>query len=144
MEKIGEVSARLIGSGSQEIKEQQSVQQPERVIDRFWLRMTQIYGHKWSSSFGEGDHDNTWAKGLADLTVDELKKGFIACVKSGEAWPPTLPEFRRLCRPAQRKNEAMYRAPVERQIEHKLSDDQRKVGREHLSGMLSKLRNAGL
>tara|TARA_R110001592_G_scaffold187861_1_gene432774 strand:+ start:70 stop:504 length:435 start_codon:yes stop_codon:yes gene_type:complete len=144
MEKIGEVSARLIGSGSQEIKEQPSVQQPERVIDRFWLRMTQIYGHKWSSSFGEGDHDNTWAKGLADLTVDELKKGFIACVKSGEAWPPTLPEFRRLCRPAQRKNEAMYRAPAGLQVTHQLSSEQRKVGREHLSGMLSKLRNAGL
>lgn len=144
MEKIGEVSARLIGSGSRQIKEQQSGQQPERVIDRFWLRMTQIYGHKWASSFGESDTDDTWAKGLADLTVDEMKKGFIACVKSGEAWPPTLPEFRRLCRPAQRVNEAMYRAPTERQIEHKLSEDQRKVGREHLSGMLSKLRNAGL
>jgi hypothetical protein len=126
------------------MKEQPSEQQPERVIDRFWLRMTQIYGHKWSSSFGESDTDNTWAKGLADLTVDELKKGFIACVKSGEAWPPTLPEFRILCRPAQRVNEAMYRAPANLPLTHKLSDDQRKVGREHLSGMLSKLKNAGL
>ena len=138
MEKIGEVSARLIGAGSPEKRELPSVKQPETVIDRLWSRMTQVYGHKWTSSFGEFDQDDTWGKGLADLSLDQIKTGFVSCLDSDQEWPPTLPQFRQFCKAGK---------PIEPyvpQIPHKLSEDQRKVGREHLSGMLSRLRNAGL
>ena len=97
--------------------------------------MTQIYGHKWVSSYGEIDHDETWGKGLADMDMGQLKKGFIACVNSGEAWPPTLPEFRALCKPKQRENEAMYRAPTSHMLPKKLTDEERSNGRAHIAAM---------
>lgn len=42
------------------------------------------------------------------LSRDELKRGVMACLESGEAWPPSLPEFVALCKPKKRENEAMY------------------------------------
>lgn len=59
--------------------------------------MTEIYGHKWTSSFGDSDDEGTWAAGLADLSMEQLKSGFIACVRRADPWPPSLPEFRTLC-----------------------------------------------
>lgn len=57
-----------------------------------------MYGHRWVSSFGEKD-DGTWCRGLGDISVDELRHGLDACLKNENPWPPTLPEFRALCRP---------------------------------------------
>src|SRR5690606_32532933 len=39
-----------------------------------------------------------WAEALADYSVDEIKHGIDACLTRD--WPPTLPEFLKLCRPA--------------------------------------------
>ena len=72
--------------------------QSERAMARLWIRMTRIYGHRWTSSFGETD-DGTWAKGLRGLSGEQIALGLSRCVVSGEAWPPTLPEFRALCTP---------------------------------------------
>jgi hypothetical protein len=32
-----------------------------------------------------------------------------ACVVSGDAWPPSLPEFLGMCKPPKRENAAAYR-----------------------------------
>lgn len=102
--------------------------------------MAEIYGHKWTSSYGERDRDGTWAKGLHDLTNDELKAGFFACLHSGGAWPPSLPEFRVLCRPAKerRENAAAYRyeGPA---LPHLLSPEQRLAGRANVAALKAKL-----
>ncbi|MBX9609717.1 MAG: hypothetical protein K2Y51_26140 [Gammaproteobacteria bacterium] len=97
--------------------------------------MAEIYGHKWTSAYGYEDADGTWAKGLADMSSDELKAGFIACVTRDDSWPPSLPEFRALCRPpkSQREHAAMYRLPPERQLPHLLTDEQRAAGRAHVA-----------
>ncbi len=58
--------------------------------------MTRIYGHRWTSSFGETD-DGTWAKGLRGLSGDQIALGLSRWVVGGEAWPPTFPEFRAPC-----------------------------------------------
>jgi hypothetical protein len=63
--------------------------------------MTMIYGHRWTSSYGEKD-DGTWLTGLADVTVEQIKTGLEKCrtrtIQPGrEDWPPTLTEFRALC-----------------------------------------------
>lgn len=55
-----------------------------------------IYGHKWTSSFGEKD-DGTWLKGLSDVSVEQIKHGLEKIRVSDEGWPPSLPEFRTLC-----------------------------------------------
>ena len=58
--------------------------------------MSRIYGHRWTSGFGEAD-DGTWLTGLRDLLPEELAAGLRACIKREDDWPPPLPEFRRLC-----------------------------------------------
>lgn len=63
--------------------------------------MTEIYGHRWSATFGESTDGNsaaeTWAKGLAGVTGSQLADGLKACIASSDPWPPTLPEFRAMC-----------------------------------------------
>lgn len=72
--------------------------QSTNTMGRLWVRMVKIYGHRWTSSFGESD-DGTWAHGLRGLTAEQIALGLSRCVERGEAWPPTLPEFRALCTP---------------------------------------------
>lgn len=66
-----------------------------------WVRMAEIYGHKWTSAYGEtaddGGAGETWAKGLAGITPEQLGEGLKACLASADPWPPTLPEFRARC-----------------------------------------------
>jgi hypothetical protein len=70
-----------------------------------WKRMLAIYGHKWASHLGEAANDDgtlsdsakTWQKGLVGMTLDNLKNGFDALVMHNLEWPPSLPEFRKLC-----------------------------------------------
>lgn len=80
---------------------------PLRVIARFWTRMSEIYGHKWVSQFGEvcdlnGDLASaaqTWSQGLATIPLEAISTGFSALVEKGNEWPPSLPEFLALCQP---------------------------------------------
>ena len=76
---------------------------------RLWERMTEIYAHKWTSVYGVEPVD-TWVRGLSDMEPDDIAKGLEACLTNGDGWPPSLPEFRQLCRPAKvnRINAAMY------------------------------------
>ena len=67
--------------------------------------MTSIYGHRWTSQYGDCDADNTWAFGLLGLSPEQFSAGLHLCVamsadrvRTGdEDWPPTLGEFRAYC-----------------------------------------------
>lgn len=63
--------------------------------------MAEIYGHRWTASFGANPDTEgaagTWAKGLAGVTPTQLADGLKACITSSDPWPPTLPEFRAMC-----------------------------------------------
>ena len=72
-------------------------------IDRLWQHMGACFGHKWTSSFGMVPSE-TWLAGLVDMTPTELQTGLVACLTWESEWPPTLPQFRGLCRP--RREEA--------------------------------------
>lgn len=80
-------------------------------IARLWQRMAAIYGHKWVSSYGADDADDTWLRGLGGITPNEVAGALSACVERGDPWPPTLPEFRALCRAPKERREsaAAYR-----------------------------------
>lgn len=69
---------------------------PNHPIWELWQRLTEMYGHRWTSQQGE-DPNDTWLRGLADVTPKQFGAGLRACCNSGEGWPPTLPEFRALC-----------------------------------------------
>lgn len=67
---------------------------------RIWQRMAEIYGHRWTSAFGDDAGQGaglTWSKGLAGLAVEQIARGIESAVLSADGWPPTLPEFRAMC-----------------------------------------------
>jgi len=61
--------------------------------------MTKLYGHKWSSSYGDKDDGNLWLATLGELSPKDLMLGLRKCANSGEAWPPSAPEFKAMCLP---------------------------------------------
>lgn len=71
---------------------------PNHPMWELWQRMTEMYGHRWTSQQGEEPND-TWVRGLRDLPPAQLGNGLVACRDSADGWPPTLPEFRAMCVP---------------------------------------------
>lgn len=138
MEHVAKFARRVLSNES--TQQPQPAKLPRQIIDRIWTRMAEIYGHKWTSNFGDHDHDDTWARALADLSNDDLKRGLAGCLYRPDAWPPSLPEFRALCKPEKRENEAMYRFPPSRQLPHKLSDEDRQKGRSAIVGLKALVR----
>lgn len=69
-------------------------------VETLWGRMAAIYGHRWTSSYGDDPGSmagDTWAAGLSGLTGAQLARGLEACVASSDPWPPSLPDFRAMC-----------------------------------------------
>ena len=70
------------------------------VMRRLWIRMAEIYGHRWTSAYGDdagGSAGQTWAKGLAGLTPRQIGHGLDVAIASPDDWPPSLPAFRAMC-----------------------------------------------
>lgn len=62
--------------------------------------MIEVYGHRWTAAHGESAEagsGDTWAKGLAGVSPQQLAVGLEACIVRADPWPPTLPEFRAMC-----------------------------------------------
>lgn len=73
---------------------------PESWIERLMDKMLLSYGKKFLDQWGGVDTDKLvrhWSEELASYTREELGRGYAA-LESRE-WPPTLPEFKKLCRP---------------------------------------------
>ena len=79
---------------------------PNRTIINLWERLNHIYGHKFSSTYGESaiegnnlsDPARTWASGLRGVTGEQIADGLRECINCGESWPPALPEFVKMCK----------------------------------------------
>ena len=112
----------------------------QTMIDKLWLKMTEIYGHRWTSSFGDSvDPDRVWAATLAGLDETQIRYGMRQCVAQGHEWPPSAPEFRKLCTGASdvswehRRIEAADRERAARTLTHQPSPDERKrIARHHM------------
>jgi hypothetical protein len=84
----------------------------DAVIGHIWKRMLSIYGYKWESHLGRpvddrgqmSDVARTWQKGLAGITVEQIKHGFDVLIFKNHPWPPSLPEFRKICLSAEQSN----------------------------------------
>lgn len=66
--------------------------------------MTQTYGLKWTSAFGEeAKADHAWAKILGGLTRQQIANGLRRMIEMGQTdpevakWPPSAPDFRVMC-----------------------------------------------
>lgn len=57
-----------------------------------------MYGHRWSSAYGdEIDPGNVWAAVIDGLDEMQIRHGMRELVRQGYDWPPSAPEFRKLC-----------------------------------------------
>lgn len=77
-------------------------EQPQKLrqglLDNLWLKMTEMYGHRWTASFGvSADQSHAWAATLAGLSGAQIASGLAALVERGDDWPPSAPDFRKLC-----------------------------------------------
>lgn len=63
---------------------------------KIWVKMTRIYGHKWVSNYGDAD-DGTWFTALKNIPTEMIQRGLQSCLARADIWPPSLPEFCRLC-----------------------------------------------
>lgn len=83
----------------------------EALVERLFERMLLDYGRKFTDQWLDADSDKLishWANELRGFTAQEIARG----MQSLEArdWPPTLPEFKRMCRPAVDSTVAYYEA----------------------------------
>ena len=69
---------------------------------RLRQRLEAMYGPSFRNLFDSEDAlsvwAETWAAGLAGYSADELRQGLERCLQSHPDWPPTLPQFRNLCK----------------------------------------------
>jgi len=109
----------------------------ENHIAQLWGKMARVYGHRWVSGFGESD-DGTWLDGLKGLVPENLADGYREMIDSREYdWPPTLPEFRRLCFGI---DDDQARVEAKLQIRKKIgSFDFNKLTVNQLEGRINKL-----
>lgn len=99
--------------------------------------MTGVYGHRWVSTYGAAVSE-TWVRGCSDLGTEDLARGIRACLDwtGNEGWPPTLPQFRALCRPPK---ERVYYQPLPKPP---LTDEQREAIDRERATIRSVLRHA--
>jgi hypothetical protein len=84
---------------------------PETWVERLFQRMLLDYGKKFSDQWGGADTNaliTHWSRELAGYSGAELKRGLDAL--STREWPPTLPEFKKLCRRPLDATTAYYEA----------------------------------
>jgi len=74
------------------------------LLEKLWITMTQTYGNKWTSSFGEVPKpDHAWAKILGGLSGQQIANGLHRLIELGQndpevaKWPPSAPDFRAMC-----------------------------------------------
>jgi hypothetical protein len=72
---------------------------PMAWIERLFEKMVSLYGHKFLDMWRDIDLQSvkqTWAQELGKLSRDEIARGANALMS--QEWPPTLPQFIKLCR----------------------------------------------
>jgi hypothetical protein len=84
---------------------------PKHWIESLFEKMVFEYGKKFTDQWGGADPEGLklyWAQRIAELDNDELRRGVAAL--NTKDWPPTLPEFIKLCKPSVEPMVAYYEA----------------------------------
>lgn len=84
---------------------------PESWIERMFDKMMLDYGKKFVDQWSGADPEKLiahWAVEMASYTGQEIKHGLAAM--ANQDWPPTLPMFKKLCRPPVDSVHAYYEA----------------------------------
>ena len=74
---------------------------PDQWVERLFSRFEAMYGARFADAWKGCDLRNVkdiWAETLGAMSREELAAGVAGCM--GKDWPPTLPEFVKLCKAA--------------------------------------------
>lgn len=104
------------------------------LMAKLWERMIEMYGHKFTSSYGEVPSD-TWTRALAGCSPQGIAQGIRACFQRQDPWPPTLPEFVEMCREQPRS--LYFHSPM--MLEHKTVSTP-ETAKKHIAEIKAKLR----
>lgn len=66
---------------------------------------------------GLTDTAQVWLRGLADMSLDQIAAGVNGLLDAGPDWPPTMPEFRRMCLGSRELTPTEYHAAAERRYQ---------------------------
>lgn len=115
-------------------------EQSARLVETVWQWMSSMFGHRWTSSFGDAiDPDRVWSAALAGLDEQQVRAGMRAVMDAGDEWPPSAPEFRRLCQgrsDAWEHQTAAYRQfDAPRLVDLTAKDRAEQAGREALASL---------
>lgn len=78
---------------------------------RLWTRMGLLFGaDNWVRRYGE-DPSAEWSQALRHKTVRQIATGVQACIDAALEFPPTLPQFKKLCREEDSWPAASYSSP---------------------------------
>lgn len=70
------------------------------LLDKLWIKMSEMYGHRWTSNFGvSADMSHSWATVLKGITGKQIANGLNVLVEKGDEfdWPPPANVFRAMC-----------------------------------------------
>ena len=84
---------------------------PMKWVESLFSKMLAFYGNKFLDMWRDAEMDDVkhqWAQEMSKLTNEELKRGVDSLVNRD--WPPTLPEFVKLCKPSVDPTVAYYEA----------------------------------
>lgn len=68
----------------------------EQLTQKLWPIMTNMYGHKFTATFGERPHEH-WIKILVGVKGDQIAEALKRCPEVFPNWPPGCAQFRSLC-----------------------------------------------
>ena len=97
-------AAKTLYSGATESQTSNAPSLPDTdrrrlVMVTLWQRMREIFGNVWELNYGSADSKSleTWAIGLAEYSVDQIKRGVEQCKRWDKPFPPNLGQFAKLC-----------------------------------------------
>ena len=114
----------------------------KRIINQLFLRMSSIYGNKWTKSFSSVEIENfakrEWYNALtkANLSPDQIREGLDKC-RDNQEWPPTISEFIQISKPP--IVHAMHKEFKDQLPPPKISDEQLAENRRKLKELLPSL-----
>lgn len=94
-------------------------------VSQLFRRMRSVYGHKWRATWktraAVEEAMAEWALDLQGVSDEALADGFERMKAEYADWPPTLPEFKRLCVPVSEPT-APYHKPFSKALPASPSD----------------------
>lgn len=99
-----------------------------RRMERLWEVMTECYGTRWTTSY-DVEPTPLWCRALEPLADEAIARGIEGVRFSGGVWPPSLPEFVRLCS-VDRTDGGAVAATIPAQRQLPLTDAERARRRE--------------